>query len=226
LGPRARSEARALNFLRCYDARMKRALVVLVAVALLAGCASRPTTNVTTSPSTNGFFASPAAVANSTTETYSDAAFGFSPTYDSGFIAAPSRPISGFRRSWPGLGPVSGTFQAVAIILNGPVSQPGLLVNAWRPRHGMATPSLSQFTRRLRGDLPANVHLVGLPRATAVNGLSAIRYKVRIGATTEAQYSIWHAPFIYVIALRAPTKLWPHLASVLNAVAQTFTITH
>ena len=206
---------------------MKRVLVILLAVALLAGCVNKSTTNVGASPKTVGPTVSPTAVASPQTKTYHSAAFGFSVTYDCKvFMAVASRPVSDLRYTWPGLGlVVDGAFQGLVVTLNGPVSRPGLLVNALRPRHAIAAPSLSQFTQRLRGGLAANVHLGGPPQAVALNGLPAIRYTARTGATTSLQYTIYHGPFVYVIALTAPTKLWPAMALKLNAVAQTFTVT-
>lgn len=206
---------------------MKQVFVILLAVTLLAGCARKSTTNVSPSPTTTGLSARSTTVANPQTKTYRSAAFGFSVTYDRKvFMAVASRPVSDLRYTWPGLGlVVDGAFQGLVVTLNGPVSQPGLLVNALRPRHTMAAPSLSQFTQRLRGELAANVHFVGPPQAVALNGVPAIRYTARTRATTSVQYTIYHGPFVYVIALTAPTKLWPALALKLNAVAQTFTVT-
>ena len=49
----------------CYSARMKRVLVILLAVALLAGCASKTTANVSASPKTAGSTVSPIAISSS-----------------------------------------------------------------------------------------------------------------------------------------------------------------
>lgn len=188
-------------------------LAVIIATSLILNTVlSRTTTAGVT----------PAAVSR----TYSNAAFRFSVTYDRRvFMAIAARPVPRRSSLWPGVGLVDGASQLVAITVNGPVSLQGVLVDAWRPRHAAAMPTLAQFTRRLRGQLPANVHLVGSPRAVALNGVPAVRYTVRIGTAMQTQYDLWHAPFIYAISYKASTRLWPSLAPRMSAVAQSFTVT-
>ena len=212
------------GLLQCYAARMKRVFVVLVAVALLAGCASKPTPKVTASPTTTGSSASSTAVANPQTKTYRNAAYGFSVTYDpSTFTASAAQPVTKSSYLLPGIGMVDGAFQPVTFRVNGSVSDSRLIVTACRPLHVVSTPTLARFTQEMRGD--AGLPLVGSPQYTTLSGLPAIRYRLQLGQETVEGYAIYRGRCVYVAVLRAPTKLWPALAPKLNAVAQTFTVT-
>ena len=125
------------------------------------------------------------------------------------------------------LGPVKASLQVVVIVLNGSSSEPGVSVNALSPHHALAEPTFAQFAQRLSENklVVAKGHLVEAPRAVTLDSLSAIDYTVRVSGNTLTQYTIWRVRFVYVVAVKAPTKLWRALAPRLDAVAQSFRLT-
>ena len=216
---------------------MKVPLAILAAVLLHAGCAGKANPH----PTSSGPSAAPSPL-----KTFTSPAFHFSVAYDPHVFTAEDRGIPPRIPFFvAGTGMVSGPTTNLLLLFKSP---PPLLqfgrnefnLVAIRPARPAPPPTLdalgheSEWRMLTRGELletsPPNpslrvrMHLSGLPTATSVNGLPALRYAVRFGNATAVNYGIFHAGFIYYLQLVAPTSHSSATWAQLNAVLQTFTV--
>jgi hypothetical protein len=183
---------------------------------------------------------SPAATSpgESSTTTYTNAAFHFSIGYDPSKLAAHIVSEQG-QWSFPGVGHLNGPTLVLDIAVK---SRAGLAdrtrgeleLRAVGPIRQLHQPTLAAFSREpfLRAGWS---RVTSRPQIVRLNGLPAFRYSMRLTASdfgikgrfsaTYVGYAVYHDGFVYCMMLLAPTPLWPSVEPALNSVAQSFRLT-
>ena len=208
---------------------MRRALLVLALVALLAGCTSKAT------PSSSSTTAGAAHTRSGSPATYNQEAFDFSLAYDSrAYRVEVNRDVVGhLSLSLVGIGHVVANALSISVVpkaLARPSSdQAALRVLALALPHSQRRPTLDQFAEESNMRLARTAGaIIGPTRPSSLAGLSAFRYREpqalpgRPGGFVADVYTIYHDGFIYVV--NVPESRSP-VGARLSEVAETFRVT-
>ena len=207
---------------------MRRALLVLALVALLAGCTSKatPTSSSTTPGAAHTRSGSPA--------TYNQEAFDFSLAYDSrAYRVEVDRDVFGhLSLSLVGIGHVVANALSISVVPKAPArpssGQPALRVLALALPHSQRRPSLDQFAEESNMRLArAAGGIIGPTRRASLAGLRAFRYREPQALPNKPVfiadvYTIYHDGFIYVVNVPEPRS---PVGARLSEVAETFRVT-
>ena len=190
---------------------MKRVLVVLVAVTLLAGCASKTRTALTPTPSPHE-------------GTFTSRAFHFTISYDPAKFEALPHAIPTaqqlnlrllLRKTFAGSGYGTDDVFVSTTYCGAPY------VRSMLAEWGKSSdPSWQVWTQ---SNFPASD---GWNAGWAnLGGAQGMRYGLTKGPQRRVAYLLWSGSQAYTVEVRASANQWSAIAPTLNAVAQSFTVT-